>query len=89
MRDSVAELRSRRRVTRAVLLLLLASTIWPSTAEAYIDPGSGSYLLQLILAAVFGALYAVKLCWRRIARAVTRVFRSSDRMTDSDDPARH
>jgi len=40
--------------------------IFPQNAHAYIDPGTGSYILQLIIAGLVGALYAVKLFWARI-----------------------
>ena len=33
---------------------------------AYLDPGSGSYLLQLLIAAVLGAGLAVRMYWGRI-----------------------
>ena len=32
----------------------------------YIDPGTGSYLLQILAAGLFGALFALKLFWHRI-----------------------
>ena len=35
----------------------------PDDAHAYIDPGTGSYVLQLILAGLFGAFYAIKTYW--------------------------
>lgn len=34
---------------------------------AYIDPGAGSLILQIILGGVAGAFVAFKLLWRRIA----------------------
>ena len=33
---------------------------------AYIDPGSGSLILQTALGIAFGGLYATKLYWRQI-----------------------
>jgi hypothetical protein len=33
---------------------------------AYLDPGSGSYLLQLLIAAILGAGLAVRMYWGRI-----------------------
>lgn len=33
---------------------------------AYLDPGSGSYLLQLLLAGLLGAGFAVRMFWGRI-----------------------
>jgi hypothetical protein len=32
----------------------------------YIDPGSGSYFIQVIVAAVLGAAFWIKLSWQRI-----------------------
>lgn len=32
----------------------------------YIDPGSGSYLVQMIIAAILGSLFYIKTIWRRI-----------------------
>lgn len=40
--------------------------IIPNRAHAYLDPGSGSYLLQIGLAALLGILFAVKLFWKKI-----------------------
>jgi len=37
-----------------------------SSSHAYLDPGSGSYILQLVLAAFFGALFTMKVFWSRI-----------------------
>ncbi len=45
----------------AYLLALL--TIRP--AQAYIDLGSGSYILQIALAFLFGSLFYVKSVWQR------------------------
>jgi ribose/xylose/arabinose/galactoside ABC-type transport system permease subunit len=44
------------------------------TAHAYIDPGSGSYALQVAVAAVFGALFSVKVFWYKIKQFVANLF---------------
>ena len=38
----------------------------PSNSMAYIDPGTGSYILQLILGVLLGIVFAVKSFWYRI-----------------------
>jgi hypothetical protein len=38
----------------------------------YVDPGSGSYLVQMIIAAVLGALFYFKAAWWRIKSFFTR-----------------
>lgn len=47
---------------------LLLMTVRP--AHAYLDPGTGSYALQIGLAGLFGALFALKSFWRRLAQTV-------------------
>ena len=47
-------------------LVVLGSALQTARLEAYIDPGTGSYLFQLSVGGALAALYAVKLYWRRI-----------------------
>lgn len=54
----------------SVLLLLITT----GKAHAYIDPGSGSYVLQLIIAGLLGAGVAVKIYWRRIKAFISAPF---------------
>ena len=41
--------------------------------RAYLDPGSGSILLQLVIAAALGAAFAVKVYWKKIKGALARI----------------
>lgn len=34
--------------------------------DAYLDPGSGSFILQIILASIVGAFFIVKSYWQKI-----------------------
>ena len=34
--------------------------------NAYLDPGSGSFILQLIIAGALGAVFAIRAYWSRI-----------------------
>lgn len=34
--------------------------------QAYLDPGSGSFILQLLIASLVGAAFILKTYWRRI-----------------------
>ena len=56
------------------------STVGLTRPLAYLDPGSGSYLLQLLIASLLGALFALRMYWDRIK---TFFRRGSDR-EDSD-----
>ena len=45
---------------------LIIAAFWPGTALAYIDPGTGSILIQGIIAAVAAIGVTLKLYWHRI-----------------------
>jgi hypothetical protein len=49
------------------IALILGSA---SAAQAYIDPGSGSMLLQLLLGGVAGLVVLAKLYWQRLLRVL-------------------
>ena len=48
----------------ALLAVLSASVTLP--AHAYLDPASGSMLLQMILGGIAGVALALKLFWHRV-----------------------
>ena len=54
----------------ALTLTLVA--ISPS-AHAYLDPGTGSMLLQLLIAGVLGALFTIKMWWYRVKQSFARL----------------
>lgn len=37
---------------------------------AYLDPGSGSHMLQILTGIVFGVIFALKIFWSRIKMAL-------------------
>jgi membrane associated rhomboid family serine protease len=41
-------------------------------AEAYLDPGTGSMVVQLVVGGLVGALALMKLYWRRLKAFVLR-----------------
>ena len=49
-----------------ILVVLFLSLIAPSAAYAYLDPGSGSMLLQLVLGGLAGLAVIAKLYWHRL-----------------------
>lgn len=48
------------------LVALIAALIVPQTAHAYLDPASGSMILQAVIGGVAAAALAFKYYWRRI-----------------------
>lgn len=56
----------------ATIVLCLCPCLFPAKAFAYLDPGAGSSILQLLLAGLLGVLYVTKLYWVRIKGIFTR-----------------
>jgi len=56
------------------------SSIQAARHALYLDPGSGSYIIQLLLASLFGGLLLVRAFWSRIVGFFRR------RPRDEQDP---
>lgn len=52
----------------SIVLLLLAISERP--AEAYIDPGTASYVFQVIAGAILGGVFLLRTYWTRVATTV-------------------
>ena len=66
--------RSRRPTFLAIALAVLISPILLQLAYGYLDPGTGSYIMQLILGGLLGGLFAIGLFWQKCIAFVKRVF---------------
>ena len=71
-------------MTRIAYSVLILSGILVSEAHAYIDPGSGSALLQLILVCVAGIVVVAKLYWERVKTTCQSLFGRAGK-TDPND----
>lgn len=80
----------RRAITIAVLTAICVLFLTARQARAYVDPGTGSYILQLILAGMVGAAFTLKLFWRRIklfflVNVLKRDGRTENQSADEDE----
>ncbi len=67
------------RMTASALVFVLVFLVFPKRAYAYLDPGTGSYFLQLFLAFFVGAIFAVKLYWKKINAFMVNLFARQSR----------
>jgi len=49
-----------------IISVFLLQLILASSAFAYVDPGSGSYILQVLIGFALAGLYALKHYWAKI-----------------------
>ena len=69
--------------------VLVAFQIVRLAGRSYIDPGSGSFAIQIIIAAVLGGLLSVRLWfWHVVGRIIGRFRRSTPEATPSAEETR-
>jgi hypothetical protein len=61
-----------RRASWLSWLVACFSLVVIPTANAYIDPGSGSFIFQMLVGAALGISFGVKVFWRRIRSFFSR-----------------
>ncbi len=72
------------RLTEVTLLVLLFLFVSTRQAHAYLDPGSGSYIIQLLIAGLVGGLFGIKTFWFQIKTFFTNILsRKKQKKTDS------
>lgn len=58
----------------SLFVIVLYLFVFPKPVYAYVDPGSGSYFFQIILAALLGGTIGVKGIRQKISAIVKKIF---------------
>lgn len=61
------------RTFSCIIVLLF---LFPKPAHAYLDPGTGSYLFQILIAGLLGSLFFAKNIIKKIAEFVRKMFKN-------------
>jgi hypothetical protein len=60
---------------KIVFMLLVFAFLTAKSVYAYLDPGSGSYLLQILIGAVLGGFYVFRNFFKNIIEKITKFFK--------------
>jgi len=63
--------------------ILFVGLCYSQTATAYLDPGTGSLILQMLIAGIVAAMFTIKLYWYRLKAFVARIF-GNHKVTEDD-----
>lgn len=63
-----------RNLIKTVSFLVLFNLVVTDTAYAYLDPGIGSYILQILMAFFLAALFSIKLFWKKMRAFFMNIF---------------
>jgi hypothetical protein len=64
-----------KRISWLGVVVLLLMVLWSPCAFAYIDPGSGSFILQMLLAAFFTLMFMLRRVRMKISKVVSGLLR--------------
>lgn len=70
----------------AFLWVAVIQVLLTRDAQAYLDPGTMGYFFQMLLAAILGALFALKIYYRRLSAAVRNFVSSKKKVETKSDP---
>jgi len=57
-----------------LFLIVTLNFALAQNAYAYLDPGTGSYIFQVLIATVIGALFTIKMYWQKIKDSIVNLF---------------
>ena len=68
-----------------LIVLYFCGVLFPSNAHAYLDPGTGAMILQLIGGVIFGAVVTFRLWWSKLIGLSLIKFLIESKTDKSDD----
>jgi hypothetical protein len=68
-----------------LFFFILFFVVFPQNAFAYLDFYTGSYFLQLLLGGIFGALFAIKVYWKKIKTFFVQIFSKKKDASQHED----
>lgn len=57
-----------------IFFIALYLVLVPQKAHAYLDPGTGSYILQVLAAVLFAGLFVLKTWWTQVKHVISKLF---------------
>jgi len=61
-----------------ILALLFVTGFFVSDAYAYLDPGTGSIVIQAVIGALVGVAITLKIYWYKLKEKLSRTSKSED-----------
>lgn len=59
--------------------------LMPQAAQAYLDPGTGSYIIQIAIGVVAGGVFALKIYWTRVKEFIRSVVQRNNKHGSSEE----
>ena len=66
------------------IIIIFICLVLPEKTQAYLDPGTGSYIFQLIIGALLGGLFMTKIFFRNIKLFFINLFVKTKKDKNND-----
>ena len=73
------------KIMKVVLIVSLFYLAFPQKAYAYLDPATGSYVLQIIIAALVGGLFVIKQYYSKIKGLFRKLFSRGEEVDGTEE----
>ena len=65
---------------------LIALVIQLISTRPYLDPGSGSFILQILIATLVGSLFLIKVYWKKLKAFFKKTFSKGQNEEQEQEP---
>lgn len=70
--------------TKLISFFIIVVAMLPTKAFAYLDPGTGSIILQAILGFIAAAVASISIYWTKFKLFLKKIFKKKENLTDKD-----
>jgi len=63
-----------RKLFYRLFLIVALQLILSQNAFAYLDPGTGSYIFQVVVAILIGGIFVIRTFWQKIKKFFSNLF---------------
>ena len=67
----------------SIVIFVVAFLAFPFNADAYLDAGTGSYFIQILIAFIAAGLFSLKVFWKKILMFI----KSRGKKSNNDKPS--
>ncbi len=70
--------------SKLISFLIITILMLPTKAFAYLDPGTGSIILQTILGFIAAAVASISIYWTKFKLFLKKIFKKKENITDKN-----
>ncbi len=69
----------------SLIFVVIFFLVFPADVYAYLDLGSGSYIIQVLFGTLLGSIFAIKVYWKNIKTMISNLFSKEKKVNEQED----